>query len=388
MFTSASLPSGYTTDLTIDAILASFQDNKCDTVMVMRKDSTDVMVYDLHSAQELFNVQLLLTSGMDSIAGMKLVYRGQLDHDYALASEMQLNEPALKSNGDNGAMEKNKAVEEKKSPDMFAQVPGTYYLKDTPDSVFKASAEEMKKVVKESSGGPGPTYYVGFPIKSPTGTSVHNLVVIELPWHLWMLKAEYVNIVLAMKAKALKFDNPPWASSFREVPIRKEQHGDNEYKRKKEKAGAQGRTVNRIIWKFSMSAGQMPMFQQMFLSAVKAFERLFHPDADPGRSYLYFLKEQAPGLVTHFKKTHDTDEKIQDYLQCVLVEGFSRSRNISMSMCLDKFLTDYHIKELLETIGYTSWEQVIAAGHMQHVYKDYPKKAVPSWESIEQLPYT
>jgi hypothetical protein len=256
------------------------------------------------------------------------------------------------------------------------------------ESVFKASAEDMKQIVKETSGGPGPTYNIGFQIKSLAGTSVHSFVVVELPWQLWFLKPEYINLVLLMKAKAMKFENPPWASTFREVPIRKEQHGDNEYKRKKDRDGAQGRTVNRIVWKFSMSVGQIPMFQQMFLSAVKAIERLFHPDAEPGRSYLMFLKEQAPGLVTHFKKTHETDEKVQEYLQNVLVEGFSRPRNVGMSMCLDKFLTDFHIKQHLESIGYTSWEQVTAAGHMGHVYKEYPKKAVPSWESIEQLSYT
>lgn len=356
----------------------------------MRRDSDEEMLYDLHKPQDLCNVSLLLTSGMEPIAGMKLVYRGQMDNDIAMANQMQLNESALKASDDDGATEKKKAAEEKKSPEVFAEVPGMYDLTNTPsmESVFKVGADEMKKVVKESSGGPGPTYYVGFQIKSLSGTSVHSLVVVELPWHLWMFKAEYANIVFAMKAKALKFDNPSWASSFREVPIRKVQHGDNEYKRKKDKDGAHGRTVNRIVWKFSMSTAQMPMFQQMFLSAVKAFERLCHPDADPGRSYLCYLKEQAPGLVTHFKKTHDTDEKIQDYLQSVLVEGFSRPRNISMSMCLDKYLTDYHIKEFLESIGYTSWEQVTAAGHMQHVYKDYPKKAVPSWESIEQLSYS
>ena len=54
---------------------------------------------------------------------------------------------------------------------------------------------------------------------------------------------------------------------------------------------------------------------------------------------------------------------------------------------LNRYMVDYDIKQFLTTYtGVTSWDDLIE-DHKKKCFKDYPKKSLPDWDTIEREGY-
>ena len=249
------------------------------------------------------------------------------------------------------------------------------------DKVWKPDRLAVARALKDGDPNkPGPKYFVFNPIESPVTGMTHYIVLLDLPGSAWSVKPGLINGLFSCQAKAMKYDLPAWQTSFKEISIRKVNHGGNEYKRTKK-----GRTVNKMFYTLSLTSAELPMLNQIVLSSIQKFERLFHKDSDIGFSCLSYLKDNAPGIVDYYKASKPTDVEVENTLNAQLVSTFKGGRSISFGTSFDRYLMDYDIKEFLTSIGITSWEDM--KDDLSKVYKYYPSTTLTPWDEIQMVPY-
>ena len=140
-----------------------------------------------------------------------------------------------------------------------------------------------------------------------------------------------------------------------------------------------------MFYTLSLTSAELPMLNQIILSSIQKFERLFHKDSDIGFSCLTYLKVNAPGIVDYYKQSKPTDVEVENTLNAQLVSTFKGVRHVSYGISFDRYLMDYDIKEFLTSIGITSWEDM--KDDLSKVYKYYPSITLTPWDAIQMVPY-
>lgn len=392
--------AAFTKDLTVSDMMVKLESKEIDTVLVRRIDSNEDEVYDLHKPQDLINMANRIQHDGNHLLGWKAINRHVEDRAVASAIEIDgvinsTKEPEVKVTGasfvkgftppDNVEMGKASAgdgVVVKKNKGQYNNMNND----DGGDilAVWKPSPDKLKKQVKRVSSKSGVGYFVSFPFPHLNDDHIDFNIVMDIPYEAWFLQAAHISCMFCLQADDIGYELPHWQKSFREVAIRKQAYGDNEYKRRLTgKGNSAGRTINKISFVFRIKKSETSMFHPMLMSAFKKIERLFHRMAQPGASCLTYMKENAPGIVDYFRKQYPSDDKLEMYLNDTLVECFSRQRNVVLDTHLDRFYMDNTIKEFLKATGVHSWETV---GDISTVYKDWPK-AIQQWDNIEHKPY-
>ena len=254
------------------------------------------------------------------------------------------------------------------------------------EKIWKPSVAGFKKAMESQGPRIRNIYHVSSAFMNPLSMTLWYCIVLEFPPEVWFLKAGYLEALFIQYAVDLGIDPPIWMTTFKDISIRAQPYGANEYKRGRSKHGKKGRTIGRIIFYFNIQSNEQALFLPKLRGALNKINRLFHPSADPGVFCLQYLKSNASGIVDHFRNTLQTDAEIQNYLTECLVKVFhKRTFSLSFKNSLDRFMMGHDIKEFLETAGVSSWEGV---GKLTNVFKIYPQKTLPDWDAITMKSYS
>ena len=254
------------------------------------------------------------------------------------------------------------------------------------ENIWKPSIAGFKKAMESQGPRIGNFYHVSHGFLNPLSMLLWYCIVMEFPPEVWFLKAGYLEALFIQYAVELGIDPPIWMTSFKDISIRSSPYGANEYKRGRSRNGQKGRTIGRIVFYFSVQSNEQALFLPKLRGALNKINRLFHPSAEPGVFCLQYLKQNASGIIDHFRNNLKTDAEIQNYLTECLVKVFhKRTYSLSFKNCLDRFMMDHDIKEFLETAGVSGWEGV---GEITNVFKIYPQKPLPDWDAITMKSYS
>jgi hypothetical protein len=398
-----TIPTGYGKSLGLGDICVKVQLRQADTVLVLRLDATEPMMFDLNKPSDFLTLKEILEGDTEGLLGWKVIQRHKEDRDTAkaLAIASDLN-PATPEMGEGknpgsfvhyftppsslGSSKEATSAEsgetnKNKGKNIFDGNDGDGGVTE---AVWSPKPDMLKGQLKKVSTKQGVQYYVSFAFRWLYESKISYLVVVEVPREAWFIHSGHPLTLFELKSQDLKYDMPGWQASFTETAIRKCSYGENEYKRRNTgKGNSVGRTINKITFVFTIKVSEEPMFHQMLLSAFQKFERLYHPAAQPGASILTYMQENSPGIVDYFHKQYPDDDKLEAYLHQTLVDCFSRKRNVVLDCHLDRFLMDNSIKEFLQDTGVNGWNEV---ANMDRVYKNWPK-AIMQWDNIEHKPY-
>lgn len=358
---------------------------KWDTLVVRRKDSDENQVFDLTKEIESKNMHELITLGADQLLGWKTEMRHKEDREMAMAVDLA---GTINSKTDDDQCVKGESSGF--SPGKKKEFDDIFNVDDDSDEdtgeVWKPSQNKMMKKFKQSVGEKnGITWWCSNPFKHIHSDAVDVFVTMDLPFDAWFIRADQITCLFSLKADDNNKDMPFWQKSFKEVPIRKQAHGENEYKRRsKGKGNSAGRTVNKISFVLRYHASQLKLTDRIIQNAIGKITNFFKRSANPGHNTFLFLKENASGIIDHFKKQFSDDTKLIKYLDDTLVDVFSRQKNIVEGTSLDRFYMDYTIKEYLQATDVRTWNDV---KNWESVYKETQAKDLKPFDKIEHKPF-
>lgn len=389
----------------IAELLALGHEGKADVVEVRRKDSDVIQVFEFAKARDMMTLATIIQNDGDHLVGWRAIQTHKANIETAAAmqiEEIEKKEDAMREKAGAFAKGFNPPEEETKSVSSTNQVDpekektekGQYKSIDANNNdddsgilaVWKPKRDNLKKQVKRVAPKNGVEYLVSYAWPHLVEPYIYYFILINFPRELWFLRPDFFLCLFASRADDMGYSQPFWQTTFVENSLRKQSYGPNEYKRKTKTTGnSAGRTINKICFTLRIKKAQAPDFPKILMSVQKDIESLFHPAAQPGVSALTFMKENTPGIVDHFNKTHPTDDKLEQYLHDTFSDIYGRTRNTIHGVHLDRFYMDHQIKEMLQSTGVNSWEEV--GDKMNHVYKNWPNKSVSEWEDIEHKSY-
>jgi len=379
-------------------IIVGVVSRKWDTLVVRRIDSNEDQVFDLTKEVESKTMSELITIGADQLLGWKTEMRHKEDHEMAMAVDLSVNS---KTSNDGAFAASFHLPPDNKVPiksEFGGFSPGKkkgqsndiFNVDDDSDEdtgeVWKPSQNKMMQKYKKPMGEKnGISWYCSYPFKHIHSDAVDLFVTMDLPFDAWFIRADQITCLFSLKADDQNKDMPFWQKSFKEVPIRKQAHGANEYKRRsKGKGNSAGRTVNKITFVLRYHASQLKLTDNILQMAIGKITNFFKRKANPGHHTFLFLKENAPGIIEHFKKQFSDDTKLIKYLDDTLVDVFSREKFLAEGTPLDRFYMDYTIKEFLQATGVRTWNDV---KDWERVYKDTEVKDLKPFKNIEHKPF-
>jgi hypothetical protein len=281
--------------------------------------------------------------------------------------------------------------------------PNPNYTEAPPDftspNYTEAPTDLSKVVIKYKTGSlsSGSAYGVqweiseGFPHVSK-GTKYYLVTLKDCKGgNLWHMEAPFFESMFEAVADAFRANNwavPYFFDTFRSLPIRDPYDKSGRYKRK----GPY--TVNKtfFVMEVPMNGFKVDFYWEKTRTQIHSqFKETCDPP--PGQLYVEWLQankqsayEYETGESVKSKKKRITKEELIQSMNTKLILTFGNEIKPEWGAPLDKYLSNYHIKEFLtDHCGYTGWEMVPQSLRSSVYHKKNGQ--FPVWNDIEREEY-
>jgi hypothetical protein len=223
-------------------------------------------------------------------------------------------------------------------------------------------------------------------------------VTCDRPGKTFYAKAEHIKMLMRARHEKMMIGNVnkpvEWIDSIKDIKIRKEEHGrESKWRR----TGGKGNTTEVVTFVVSVPADEEEqlrivienIFNEYFL---KIFKKRTHNSAgELALAYAQSLPTDGPsgGLYNWLvnAKGGGDEEKTMQVMTEELHNHWKDGVAYHYDVPLDKFMVDYDIKEfIVNYVGCDSWNE-LTDEMKKACYRDYPRRALPDWNSIVEESY-
>ena len=261
----------------------------------------------------------------------------------------------------------------------------------------EAYAKAVAEVKKESKTGKNPLSIC----VSPAFVCVANghayyYITFPKPGKLFILKPEWYRINIAICYKKRKLVNPTlkdvgnWIDTIHIYHMRKNEYGAESLYRKTNS----NNTIDLIAFIHAVPLDDMESFEELLTYRLKYFFDVCRKRRTnaTGMNALKFIRDLPTGDTGGtgrwaLNRAKGDVEKAAELITDDMEEYYGGGHSLQYDVPLNRYMVDFDIKKfLVNYLGTTSWDD-LSEEDKKKCYKDYPKRSLPDWDTIERESY-
>ena len=261
----------------------------------------------------------------------------------------------------------------------------------------EAYAKAVAEVKKESKEGRKPlSICVSPPFASVTKGHAYYYVTFPKPGKLFILKPDWYRINISICHKRRKLVNPKlnddgdWIDTIHIYHVRKNEYGAESLYRKTNS----NNTIDLIAFIHAVPLDDMESFDKLLTYRLKYFFDVCRKRRTnaTGMNALQFIRDLPTGDTGGIgrwalNRAKGDVEKAAELITDDMEEYYGGGHSLQYDVPLNRYMVDFDIKTFLDDyLGTTSWDD-LSEEDKKKCYKDYPKRSLPDWDTIERESY-
>ena len=186
-------------------------------------------------------------------------------------------------------------------------------------------------------------------------------------------------------------DDGKWIDTIHTYHLRKIEYGDESLYRKTKS----GNTIDLVAFVHAVPLNDAESFCPLLEYRIKYFFDVCKKRKTnaTGMNVLKFVRDLSTGdhsgLGRWALNRADGDKaKAAKQITDDMDDYYSSGYSLQLDVPLNRFMVDYDIKQFLTTyIGTTCWDD-LSEEDKKKCFRDYPKKSLPEWNTIERERYS
>ena len=261
----------------------------------------------------------------------------------------------------------------------------------------EAYAQALAEVKEQSKNENKPLMIsVSLPFTCVSNGYAYYYITFPKPGKLFLLKEDWykTNIKICHKKRKLMApklkDDGKWIDTIHTYHLRKIEYGDESLYRKTKS----GNTIDLVAFVHAVPLNDAESFRPLLEYRIKYFFDVCKKRKTnaTGMNVLKFVRDLSTGdhsgLGRWALNRADGDEaKAAKQITDDMDDYYSSGYSLQLDVPLNRFMVDYDIKQFLTTyIGTTCWDD-LSEEDKKKCFRDYPKKSLPEWNTIERERY-
>ena len=210
---------------------------------------------------------------------------------------------------------------------------------------------------------------------------VYRVVFMQLPKTIWYLKAPFIKMMLENVFNGNEV--PYWATSFRQLFIRKQPHGPNQLSRTANSKGGLSYPQSVIAFTHKVNRTASSLERHSLSYAISKLHNIFANNTNGMNEALHSWScENQPGAISYFKNKMNQRAMLGKFKNDIH-RAFKAKRVINGIVALDKFLLDLDIKQFVQNeMGMNSWPK----RYIRFIYGRFDDdRDIPEFDRIQKV---
>ncbi len=261
----------------------------------------------------------------------------------------------------------------------------------------EAYAKALAEVKKESKQEKKPLMIcISSDFVCVTNEYVYYYITFPKPGKLFLVKPEWYKNNITICYKKRKAMNPKlkdtgsWINTIHQYHMRKAEYGEESLYRKT----SSNHTIDLIAFVHAVPLNDMDSFESLLTYRLKYFFDVCRKRKTnaTGLSVLKYVRNLPTGDGAGtgrwaLTRADGDEEKAAQLITDDMEEYYGGGYSFQYDVPLNRYMVDYDIKQFLMTyLDTTSWDD-LSEEDKKKCYRDYPKKSLPDWNSIERESY-
>ena len=250
---------------------------------------------------------------------------------------------------------------------------------------------------KESKQGKKPlTICVSPPFNCITNGYAYYYITFPKPGKLFILKPEWYKMNIAICHKKRKLTNPmlkdvgSWIDTIHIYHMRKNEYGAESLYRKT----SNNNTIDLMAFIHAVPLDDMDSFGELLTHRLKYFfdvcrKRKTNATGMNALKFICDLPTGDTGGIGRWalNRANGDVEKAAKLITDDMEDYYGGGHSFQYDVPLNRYMVDYDIKKfLVDYLGTSSWDD-LGEEDKKKCFKDYPKRSLPDWDTIERESY-
>ena len=279
----------------------------------------------------------------------------------------------------------------------------TVYDCDSDDSSLELDDEEeyeklLEQVKEESKRDIKPLIICVSPgLLNVANGCVYHVVTFPKAGKLFLLKEQYYIEQIKILLKKRKMVNPNlyddggWIDTIKCYHMRNDEYGEESVYRKT----ANNNTIDLLSFVHAIPKSEYESFRPKLEYRTKCFGHVCNAKGKSvaaGRNALKFVRNLRTGDHSGLgawalKRAGGDETKAAKMIADDMYDYYGGGHSFEYDVPLNRYMVDYDIKDFLtKFVGISSWND-LNEDDKRSCFRDYPKKSLPDWKTIERESY-
>ena len=258
-------------------------------------------------------------------------------------------------------------------------------------------AKAVAEVKKESKQGKKPLLIcVSPPFTCITNGYAYYYITFPKAGKLFILKPEWYKMNITICHKKRKLTNPTlkdvgtWIDTIHIYHMRKNEYGAESLYRKT----SNNNTIDLMAFIHAVPLDDMDSFEELLTHRLKYFfdvcrKRKTNATGMNALKFICDLPTGDTGGIGRWalNRANGDVEKAAKLITDDMDDYYGGGHSFQYDVPLNRYMVDYDIKKfLVDYLGTSSWDD-LGEEDKKKCFKDYPKKSLPDWDTIERESY-